>query len=305
MSTVNVPAMALLLFAGSFGVSYYLLPDGDFLGLFSPAAETQTQCEGSGCVREWRETGHANSTRGDGSSAIRYYRRAALQGDPESMFHLAYLYDMAQRDQTKSSPPVDAPVRQYTDHNQRDMPRGDQLVALISAYDGMTDQIPNDSLKQRTLAFIWYRAAAEHGFAPAYVNLGVMAAIGAFNGQKLVSGAGVNFGKAAKLGNPFGIYFLTRINSCGATSNWDGVTQPNPTDLAEPTFARTGTGTVAEGRENTVKLTVRAMMLETMRDKTAVKDLEKELNSMGPFERAALFSSLSGPKSAVNCDAPK
>lgn len=176
---------------------------------------TGRECEPSdaseACLTRMRETGHVLSRRGDLRRAQYWYGRAAEHGNPDAMFHLAWV------------------------HEELAFRNG----AATAGFQAGSDL---------ELARIWYERSARHGFAPSMNNLGQMFQTGRGPYEDYDTAFGWHLA-AARAGNPVGRLnvAISILTGKGAAvdpfeaSKWTTwlPRAERADDLLEPTLGRT------------------------------------------------------------------
>lgn len=205
------------------------------------------------CQVRMRALGHLWSRRGNLDDAEKWYLRAAEAGDAASMFHLGWAYQQEavadmRRGQTQgtaalaalANPEALKKLAQRIEDQHKAGVHPD-IRALIGFPDSATAGIAEHAV----LAAVWYRMAAERGFAPAMNNLGELYRHGLIGEDQ--AAARDWFVAAARAGNPLGYWNAWIAYSSGPErdpaelAKWSSWTAPPgiAADLAEPTFGRT------------------------------------------------------------------
>ncbi len=120
----------------------------------------------SACAVPLRAQGHWWARRGNLSEAGRWYLRSAGTGDPEAMFHLAWVYQ-------------ETALTLHREEVQRRL--YDQIGAALEspAPSGASAAVLQaDRRKYAGYAVDWYRKSAEAGFPAGMNNLGLMYSLG-------------------------------------------------------------------------------------------------------------------------------
>ena len=110
---------------------------------------------GETCLTRMRVMGHVWSRKGDMAKAKDWYGQAAVGGDPQAMFHLAWIHEQAAIEDTK-------------EHFRR-------MAEKLASADGGPIRVSSTSERGRRnidLAKEWYQKSADLGFAPSMNNLG-------------------------------------------------------------------------------------------------------------------------------------
>ncbi len=148
------------------------------------------------CAVRMRAMGNLWSGKGDLKRASLWYQQAAIAGDRAAMFHLAWIYEQAGRDE------IQATLRRIAEHRRAGSSAGPEPAMTFG--DFLT-------------AERWYRKAAEQGFAPAMNNLGQLYLHG-LTGRRDAREAFRWHLAAAKLGN-----YPGSLNVAMAYRSGDGV----------------------------------------------------------------------------------
>jgi hypothetical protein len=178
------------------------------------------------CIIRMRGMGHVYSGKDNPERAAHWYRRGAEAGDPAAMFHLAWTLEE----------------------------RG--LVQFRAAISDMAARraadAPNQSVSFSRSPFeeaiLWYRRAADQGFAPAMNNLANLYEQSFLGSRNLDEGFRW-YAMAARAGNPIGAFNLSAHYRDGLgvkrdiaeADKWSRWSPENfaRTDLSEPTLERT------------------------------------------------------------------
>lgn len=169
------------------------------------------------CLVRMRALGHLWSRHGNIERAAHWYRKGADADDPLAMFHLAWALERNGIAET-----IHAASRS----------RGTSIER-----SGQIDE-----------AAMWYRRAADVGFAPAMNNLGNLQEQGLLGSRNLGEAFRL-YSAAAEIGNPVAAFNLSRAYGLGLGtardaseavrwSEWTPL-RFNPADLVEPTLERT------------------------------------------------------------------
>lgn len=223
------------------------------------------------CAERMRAMGHVWAQIGWLGRAIKWYGRAAAEGDDTAAyFHLGWAYE--RRGQKTVVPRVLNHDKKLNEAAARGQARlkalfedkvrmavrtgnlAEDMKALQAELEAELRHLETKKIREPNLradfdrAEAAYRKAAERGFAPAMNNLGQILLSGAFGSAR--RGEGVPWiVRAAEAGNPVGAINLSLIYTDGMTvprdleqaerwSHWtDKVTDPR--DLGSPTLERT------------------------------------------------------------------
>lgn len=192
---------------------------------------------GKTCVTRMRSMGHVWSRKGELESAQFWYEKAAEQGDPVAMFHLAWIHE-------ELGFAVDEEVFQEVAKLFQD-DRSLEEFADVGKYRSVLQEQAATNFER---AEAWYRKSAEQGFAPSMNNLGQLYAHGW--GREADPEAAFRWHlAAAEAGNPIGQLNVATAYRYGhgvaaneaEAERWTAWT-PAPgitADLVEPTLIRT------------------------------------------------------------------
>ncbi len=181
------------------------------------------------CIIRMRALGHVWSHNSNLDRAAHWYERAAEAGDPASMFHLGWAYEM---------------------RGIRDVQIFIGTLARVRAPGADQDQTDEPTLSRQNFvsAARWYRHAADAGFAPAMNNLGDLYGQG-YLGKADWQEAFKWHLAAAQAGNPVGAFNISLAYRDGrgvardvaAADKWALWSPVNfkERDLSDPTLGRT------------------------------------------------------------------
>ncbi len=197
-------------------------------------AKLHSECSGpkpdETCLTRMRAMGHVWSRKGDMAKAKDWYGQAAVGGDPQAMFHLAWIHEQAAIEDTK-------------EHFRR-------MAEKPASADGGPMRVSSTSERGRRnidLAKEWYQKSADLGFAPSMNNLGQIYLYGLGGLQDRGRAFDLHMA-AAKAGNPVAAWNVAIAFSAGfgvdpilTKQEWRTRAPPAEImpDLLEPTLART------------------------------------------------------------------
>jgi hypothetical protein len=214
LSPMHYVSIGLVVVLLALGTVYWLCKDTISGMLIEMDCKNADASEHASCFYRMRELGHFYVESGERGRATEWYKMAASGGDVQAMFYLGWVY-----------------------HSE--------ASSLLQARSPQTQQKATDYLKS---AEQWYRAAAQHGFAPAMNNLGEIHLIG-LDGTPQLTLAHFWHMKAASAGNPIGAAnaMLNFMHGTGVLADNDMATRweewaaasASPADMAAPTLERT------------------------------------------------------------------
>jgi hypothetical protein len=206
-----------------------------------------------GCVERMRAMGHVWAQLGWMSRAIKWYGRAASEGDDTAAyFHLGWAYE--QRGYRQILPKMQAHEKAVEEAAAKveaelkaQVDRGVTSMAELKVPE--MPAIPDPNVREDfELAESAYRKAAERGFAPAMNNLGQLYTGGVFGSTRRADGAQWIL-RAAEAGNPLGAINASLLYTDGMgvprdtaqAARWGRWTGENTDrrDLAYPTLEHT------------------------------------------------------------------
>ncbi len=230
---------------GGVGTMFVVRPgSGSLMSTVVPAANCNTA--DPVCRNRHRGRAYLLIKAGQAAEAREAFRTAALAGDERSQFQLGWLHEQAYRAKVGRAMATTIAVDEERFHGAEGLPKGEAFLAMVRRHTGNADP-HGPVLAERTLAFLWYSAAAQAGFAPAMNNLASMYQFGMLGRIDRVK-AREWYIRAYDRGNPVAAYNLERLNNLDAPElhdcRYDGrwlplVLKPKPEDLLEPIFTQT------------------------------------------------------------------
>lgn len=205
------------------------------------------------CAGRMRAMGHVWAQLGWMSRAIKWYGRAASEGDDvAAYFHLGWAYE--QRGYSQIVPQVrehEKALQEAAAKVQAELKAQVDAGVMTMAELNVPKMaaIPEPNVREDfELAEAAYRKAADRGFAPAMNNLGQLYTSGVFGSAKLADGARWII-QAAEAGNPFGAINASLLYTSGMgvprdaeqAARWGVWTgeSTNPRDVIYPTLEHT------------------------------------------------------------------
>jgi len=233
--------LVLLAFVVGVGGTLFVVKAGG-----KPVPVVACNAEETACRAQLRERGLQLLAVRRENEARETFRIAAFAGDAVSQFELGWLHEQAYRAKVGRALATKVSVDEEGFHGVEGLPTGEAFVELIRRHSDGAD--PNGSvLADRTLAYLWYAAAARSSFAPAMNNLGAMYQFGMLGRIDRVKGRDW-YVRAHDLGNPVAAFNLARLvnldapelDDCRYVNQWLPLTlRPKPEDMAEPILTQT------------------------------------------------------------------